>query len=136
MRDRSASMSTLQARMTPAASRSSISASSRCSSVAYSCLRSLAYSRARCSAASKLCEKEGKGPLLLFHGTLQRMAMLTREIHDLRHFGLRYLVGIDAAYSDAFVVNVEHDPRCLLTSLAEKLLQHVNHKLHRSVIVV
>ena len=48
-----------QARMTLDASRSSISASKRCSSVAYSCFLSLAYSRARCRAASRLCENDG-----------------------------------------------------------------------------
>ena len=44
---RSTSRSTSQARITAAASRSSISDRSRCSSVAYSWLRSLAYCRAR-----------------------------------------------------------------------------------------
>jgi hypothetical protein len=53
-----------------AASRSSRRASRRCSSVAYSWLRSLAASSARCSALSRLFEKDGKGNLLFLHGAL------------------------------------------------------------------
>src|SRR5690606_32253844 len=136
MRLRRASRSTLQARKTPAASRSSISARRRCSSVAYSCLRSLAYSSARWSAASRLCENDGKGNLLLLHGALKRMAMLTREIHDLRHLGLCHFVRIDTAHADALVVDVQHDARRLFPPLVEVLLKHVHDELHRCVVVV
>src|SRR5262249_53518871 len=52
-------MSTLQARITAAASWSSTSASSRCSSVAYSWCRSLASARARWSDCSRLRENVG-----------------------------------------------------------------------------
>src|SRR5258708_10611687 len=52
-------MSTLQARITAAASWSSTSASNRCSSVAYSWCRSLASARARWSDCSRLRENVG-----------------------------------------------------------------------------
>src|SRR6266568_6811588 len=103
--------------MTAAASWSSISASRRCSSVAYSWCRSLARASARWSDCSRLREKVGirassfrDARLLLFHDALQRMLMLAGKIHDLRHFGLGDLVGVDAAFADPVVVNVQHDP--------------------------
>ena len=46
---------------------------------------------------------------LLFHHALQRMLMFAREVHDLRHFGFRYLVGIDAAFADPMVMHMHHD---------------------------
>src|SRR5262249_47801952 len=64
------------------------------------------------------------------------MAMLTRKIHNLRHFGLRHLVSVNAAYSDALMVDVQHNPRRFFPPLAEELLEYVNHELHRRVIVV
>ena len=74
--ERKVSRSTVQARITAAASRSSRRASNRCSSVAYSWLRSLAASRARCRALSKLFENDGKAYLLFLHSALQRMTVL------------------------------------------------------------
>src|SRR5258708_164057 len=140
-------MSTLQARITAAASWSSTSASRRCSSVAYSWCRSLASAKARWSDCSRLREKVGMygsrlvfrniGPtLLLFHDALQRMLVFTGKVHDLCHLGLRHLVGKDSAFPDPVLVHMHHDPVGGLVVLVKKSLQHVHHELHRGVVVV
>src|SRR5580698_9806595 len=46
---------------------------------------------------------------LLFHHTLQRMLMLARKIHHLRHFRFGNLVGENAALADAMMMDVQHD---------------------------
>src|ERR1700676_2675809 len=144
--------------MTAAASWSSISASKRCSSVAYSWCRSLASAKARWRDCSRLREKVGiigfscvlviwarryffskaiSFPrLLLFHDALQRMLVFAGKVHNLRHFGLRHLVGVDSAFPDPVLVHMHHDPVGGLLVLVEKPLQHVHHELHRSVVVV
>src|SRR5580704_16284314 len=113
--------------MTAAASWSSISASRRCSSVAYSWCRSLASAKARWRDCSRLREKVGimgfscvvliwalryffsKGSssprLLLLHDALQRMLVFAGKVHNLRHLGLRHLIGIDAAFPDTVLVH-------------------------------
>src|SRR5262245_41646158 len=73
---------------------------------------------------------------LLFHDALQRMLVLASVIHDLGHLGLGDLEGVHATLPDAVLVNVEHDPRRLLSSLLEEPLQDLNHELHRGVVVV
>src|ERR1700753_3674091 len=114
-------MSTSQAFITPAASGSSISASSRCSSVAYSCLRSLANPTARCSVSSRLRENEGKGDLsILFHGALKRVLMTPGRIDHLSHLGLRHFVGEYAAHPHTVLVDMQHDPGRILTRLVEE----------------
>src|SRR6516162_2067983 len=147
---RSFSRSTLQARITAAASWSSIKASSRCSRVAYSWCRSLASARARWRDCSRLREKVGiveflssvsrlyymGGPLLLFHDALQRMLVFAGKVHNLRHFGFRHLIGVDSALADAVLVHVHHDTVRRLVVLVEEFLQHVDHELHRRVVVV
>src|SRR5262249_501113 len=50
-----------------------------------------------------------KDALLLFHHALQRVLMLAREIHHLRHLGLGDLVGEHAALPDSVMMDVEHD---------------------------
>src|SRR5579863_2943538 len=95
---RKTSRSTPQARITEAASLSSISESSRCSSVAYSCRRSLATASARWRVFSSARENDGIARLsLLFHDALQRMLVLTGVVHDLSDLGLGDLVGEHAA---------------------------------------
>src|SRR3954465_5633025 len=76
------------------------------------------------------------GKLLLFHHALQRMLVLARKIHHLRDLGLRDLIGKNATLPDSMMMNVQHDLGRRLDVLLEKLLQHVNDKLHRRVIVV
>src|SRR5580704_12071072 len=133
--------------MTAAASWSSINASSRCSSVAYSWCRSLASAKARWRDCSRLREKVGiigfssclryMGPaLLLFHDALQRMLVFSGKVHNLRHLGLRDLVGEDAAFPDAVLVNMHHNAVGRFLVLIEKALQHMHHELHRGVVVI
>src|SRR3954465_14504106 len=64
------------------------------------------------------------------------MLILPGEIHHLRHFGLGYLVSIHPTDADPAPMHVQHDAGRLLAALREKTLKDVNHKLHRSVIVV
>src|SRR5216684_2141980 len=135
-------MSTLQARITAAASWSSINASSRCSSVAYSWCLSLASASARWSDCSRLRENVGimassfLRPSFLLHHALQRMLVLAGEVHDLRHLGLGDLVSIHAAFADSVVVNVKHDSCGRIAVLVEEALQHVHYELHRRVVVI
>ena len=67
---------------------------------------------------------------------LQGVLMLPGEIHDLVDLGLRDLVRKHTAHANAAMMNVQHDPHCILVALAEELLQHVNDEFHRRVIVV
>src|SRR3981081_828650 len=64
------------------------------------------------------------------------MLVLARKIHHLRDLGLGDLVGKNATLADSVMMNVQHDLGRRLGILLEKLLQHVNDKLHRRVIVV
>ena len=80
--------------------------------------------------------REGGQRLLLFHGALQGMTVLAGHVHDLRHLGLRDLIGVDAADADALVVNMQHDAGRLFPALAEEPLQNEHHELHRRVVVV
>lgn len=43
---------------------------------------------------------------LLLHHALQRMLILSGEIHDLRHFGLGHLECIDPALANSMIVNM------------------------------
>ena len=51
-------------------------------------------------------------------------------------FGLGDLVGKDAAFPDPVMMDVQHDPGRGLAVLVEEALQHVDHELHRRVVVV
>ncbi|CDX39023.1 hypothetical protein MPLDJ20_240086 [Mesorhizobium plurifarium] len=73
---------------------------------------------------------------LLLHHALQRMLILSGEIHDLGHFGLGHLECVDAALAHSMIVNMKHDARGGFAVLLEKPFQDVNDELHRSVIVV
>src|SRR5262245_45156149 len=133
---RSTSRSTLQARITAAASLSSISARRRCSSVAYSWCRSLAKASAWWRAFSRLRENDGTATSLLFHHALQRMLMLAGEVHDLSDLGFRNFICVDAALPDTVLVHMQHDPGRLLAAFLEEALEHVDDELHRRVVVV
>jgi hypothetical protein len=82
-----------------------------------------------------LGESRHKSSLLLHHA-LQRMLVLTGEIHDLRHFGLGHLKGVDAAFAHAVIVDMHHDLIRGVVVLLEKTLQHMHDKLHGSVVVI
>ena len=62
--------------------------------------------------------------------------MLTGKVHDLRHLGFSNLVGIDAANTDAFVVDVKHNSGRVLLALVEEALQNEDNELHRREVVV
>ena len=62
--------------------------------------------------------------------------MLAGEIHHLGHLRLGNFVGKNSTFSDAVLVDVQHDPGGILTILVEEALQHVHHELHRGVIIV
>ena len=64
------------------------------------------------------------------------MAMLASHVHDLRHLGLRDLVGIDAANAHAFVMHMQHDAGRVFPAFVEEPLQDENDELHRSIVVV
>src|ERR1700761_1597802 len=64
------------------------------------------------------------------------MLVLARKIHHLRDLGLGDLIGKNATLPDSMMMNVQHDLGRRLDVLLEKLLQHVNDKLHRRIIVV
>ena len=73
---------------------------------------------------------------LFFHDALQRMLMLAREIHHLGDFRLRDLVGINPAFPDAVMVNMQHNAGRLFAVFLEEVLHNVNDELHRSVVIV
>ena len=67
---------------------------------------------------------------------LERMLVLARVIHRLRHLGLGDLVGVDAAHTHALLMDVQHDLGRFFAVLLEDVLQDVDDELHRRVIVV
>ena len=73
---------------------------------------------------------------LLLHDALQRMLMFAGKVHDLRHFGLGHLVGENPAFADPVLVHMHHDPMRRLLVLVEEPLEHMDHELHRRVVVV
>src|SRR5262245_59132051 len=64
------------------------------------------------------------------------MFMASREVYDLRHFGLRDFVAVDTANTDSAAMHMEHDACRLFPALVEKTLEHMNNELHRRVVVV
>ncbi len=78
----------------------------------------------------------GPPALLFLHDALQGMLILPGEIHNLRYLGFRHFVGEYAALTHAVVMNMQHDPRRLLGSLAEESFQNMNDKFHRRKIVI
>src|SRR5262245_9869959 len=136
MRARNPSRSTEHARITAEASRSSSSDNSRCSSVAYSC-GDRWHVRWRDVAPLPDSERmRARARLLLFHGALQRMLVLAREVHHLCNLGLCDLVGIDAADAHPLLVHVQHNPGCFFPPLVEEALQYEHDELHRRIVVV
>lgn len=62
--------------------------------------------------------------------------MFARKVHDLRHLGLCYLVGINATFADPVVMHMQHNSCGSFMILAEEPLQHVHNELHWRVVVV
>ncbi|CUW96302.1 hypothetical protein AGR1B_Cc80163 [Agrobacterium fabacearum S56] len=72
----------------------------------------------------------------LFHDALQRMLVLSGEIHDLAYFRLCDLICKHPTFSYAVLVHVQHDAGRRFAILLEKTLQNMNDELHWSVIVI
>jgi len=62
--------------------------------------------------------------------------MLAREIHHLGDFGLRDLVGEDAAYADAVLMHMQHHPCRVLASHVKDPFKHMNDEFHGRVVVI
>ena len=64
------------------------------------------------------------------------MTRIARRLRDLVNLGARDITGKYAANALAIEVDFQHDLGRHFTVFAEKLLNHVNHELHRSEVVV
>ena len=62
--------------------------------------------------------------------------MLTGEVHDLGYFGFSDFESIDTAHTHSLLMDMEHDACGDLAALVEILFEHVDHELHRRVVVV
>ena len=62
--------------------------------------------------------------------------MLLGKIHDLRHLGFSHFVCVYAAYSDALLMDVEHDASRIVLSFVEETLKNQHDEFHRCEIVV
>jgi len=64
------------------------------------------------------------------------MLMPSREIHHLGDFGFRHLKREHTNNRQPLLVHGQHDFKCLRMAQPKETLKHMNHKLHRSVVVV
>lgn len=64
------------------------------------------------------------------------MLVLACESTYLLNLGRSNVEGIDAAEALAFVMNLEHDSRRLLSTQSKKLLQYHHDEIHRRVVVI
>src|SRR6478736_817832 len=64
------------------------------------------------------------------------MLVLSGEVHHLAHLRLRHLVCKYPAFTDAVVVDVEHDAGGTFTILLKKTLEDMNDKFHGCVIII
>ncbi len=62
--------------------------------------------------------------------------MFSGEIHNLRDLCFSHLISENAALTDAVVMDMKHDPRCVFPALVEEPFNHVDDKLHGSVVIV
>lgn len=58
------------------------------------------------------------------------------KIHHLTNLGFRNFVAEHANDRDTFFVNRQHDLECFGMGHAKEPLQHVNHELHRGVVII
>ena len=70
------------------------------------------------------------------HHTLKRMLVLACEIHHERNFGFGDLISKDAAFTDAILMNMHHDPVGIVLRFVEKMLQHMHHEFHGREVVI
>lgn len=71
-----------------------------------------------------------------FQRTKQRMLVLPCVPVHMDDFGFRHLGGKNTTDRLALIVDREHQLRCAFNIIRKELLQNVNHKFHRCVIVV
>src|SRR5437879_12258039 len=64
------------------------------------------------------------------------MLVLPGEVHDLRHFGFGYLIGIDTTNTDPASMHMQHDAGRFLATLAKKTFEDVHDELYRRVVVI
>jgi len=62
--------------------------------------------------------------------------VLARVVHYLGHFGFSHFKCENAAFSDAILMNMQHDARGFLAALVEKPAQHRLDKAHGRIIIV
>ena len=72
----------------------------------------------------------------LFQRALQRMLVLSGELHHLIYLGFSNFVGEDAANADPLLMDVQHHSRCFFQIHTEKMLEDHHHEFHRGVIVI
>src|SRR5215467_7813360 len=64
--------------------------------------------------------------LLFLQGALEWVLVLTSVIHRLGHLGLGDLIGVNAAYPDTLLMDMEHDPGRFFAVLLKDVLQNVD----------
>jgi len=74
--------------------------------------------------------------LVLFQRALQRVLVLSGEIHDLGHLRLGHLIRIHAAHPHPPAMHVQHDAGRLLSVLVKEPLENVDDEFHWRVVVV
>src|SRR5579864_507401 len=129
-------------------------ASSRCSTVRYSWRASRAWWNASLRQYSSSLDSTSAAPfsqigafhkrirsapgytLCLLERTHQRMLVVARVGRHLRHLSFGDLICEDPAHTLTLGMYLEHDARRGRTVHGEELLQHVDHKLHGSVVIV
>ena len=62
--------------------------------------------------------------------------MAPSQFDHLRHLRFGHFKGVNAADANAMPMNMQHDLDSFLMGLAKKTLQHMDHELHRSVVVI
>ena len=62
--------------------------------------------------------------------------MFARKVHDLRYFGLCYLVRKNTTFADPVVVHMQHNSCGRFVIFAKKSFQHVHDEFHWRVIVI
>ena len=72
----------------------------------------------------------------LFHNALKGMLMLSGKIHHESHFSFRNFIGKNTTFTNAILMNVQHDPRRVTQILVKELLKNVNDEFHRREIIV
>jgi len=73
---------------------------------------------------------------VLLHHALQRLLMLTGQVHNLCHFGFRHFIRVDAAFANSMLMHTHHYPMCSFVVLIEEALEDMDDEVLQRVIVV